>query len=246
MRPFAAGVVVALMLAPSVAFGAPTSKYASARPPVPFRVTSATEVPGDTLQSGSYSIQVVDHLKDRTVLQIKGRGAAPLLILAVAATQMPSEAGPVLWSKGQNSHAAMRGFNLPDGTSVEFVYPKADAVSIAKANRAEVAAIDPMSEGRPAKNLGRTDLQMVSLWMLTPTKVGPNDEPGLDAKKYEVPPSAGASSVQEARNTPVPRPRHVIATLPHTASHLPIIWLIGMVSFCGAVALRIQRLHAAA
>ena len=70
------------------------------------------------------------------------------------------------------------GWLFPGEAAVlEFVYPKGDAVAIAKSNNAKVPAIDPVSEGRPEelKGLSKTDLELVTLWLLSSTQVGPGD-----------------------------------------------------------------------
>ena len=91
------------------------------------------------------------------------------------------------WLGKNKGRHALRGFVFANGTSVEFVYPKADAVALANANSATVVAIDPASEGRPElAKLTNSDMEMVNLWMLTPVRVGPgNGQKGIEAKRYQ-------------------------------------------------------------
>jgi hypothetical protein len=56
----------------------------------------------------------------------------------------------VLWNNAAGGKQYLRGWYFAGAPSVlEFVYPKAEAVAIAKSNQATVPAIDPASEGRP-------------------------------------------------------------------------------------------------
>ncbi len=91
---------------------------------------------------------------------------------------------------------------------MEFVYPKKDAVALAKDNNVRVMAVDPASEGRPKlPQLTQTDMNEVTLWMLTPTPVQPGETgPGIQAARYQVPAQASAPVNQQAEATVPPPP----------------------------------------
>jgi len=190
-------------------------------------------LPGLTLQPGSYSIQVVDHLSERYVVRVEGpgrRNAYSFLALENRDIPKPAKTGEVLWSNPAAGKQYIRGWLFPGTSSVlEFVYPKAEAVAIAKSNQAKVPAIDPASEGRPLeiKGLSKSDLQLVTLWLLSPTRVGPGDTSGgIQAERYP--------EVAVAR-------KPVITRLPQTASNLPWIGLMGALSLLTALAIRVFR-----
>ena len=67
---------------------------AVAEPAVPsgpeqFQVTEKTEIPNTTLPPGSYSIRIVDHLRDRVILQVSSKGShVETTFLAVPASTM--------------------------------------------------------------------------------------------------------------------------------------------------------------
>lgn len=261
--------------APLAASYADNASFAAPGTTVKFQVDEKTQVPGKTLKGGSYSITVVDHLSDRMILKITGdNGKEQALFLAVPSNgRIPKQvsAGPIAVKLGAKA-PALRGFAFPNGAVAEFVYPKAEAVTIAKNNSTSVPAIDPASEGRPkASSLSGEDLQMVTLWMLTPTIVG-SGQPGIAAARLQqvaevsVPPppvaptppamrqpsttvatAAPMAPVQVAEAAPVaPKPRkvaHPIATLPHTASNLPLWMLTGVLSLFSALLLTIRRRH---
>ncbi len=222
-----------------------------------FTVSEQTKVPGLTLKPGTYSIRVVDHLSDRLIVRVDGaQGNAHSTFLGIQNGNIskPSSSGPVVWSKSPKGGTILRGFEFPGGGSVvEFVYPKAEAVSIATVNDSKVPAIDPASEGKVAdKSLSKDDLEVVTLWLLSSTTVGPNDsKPGIAAEKYVAPPSNQVASAgtapaignsSEAAPAPVRKAKPVIAKLPHTASTMPLIWMLGAFSLLGAALLRTFRL----
>ena len=171
-----------------------------------FTVTDKTEVPGKTLKAGTYTIRVVDHLSDRMIVEVDGPGGTQATtFLALPSSKLQAGgSGPITLRAGKGKNA-LRGFSFPNGTVAEFVYPKAEAVTLAKSNSTTIPAVDPESEGRSASpNLSRGDMQMVTLWMLSPTSVGPDNTPGIAAAKYQTPASApnsapGASTQTAAR-----------------------------------------------
>lgn len=252
-----------------------------------FSVSSPTEVPGKVLKPGSYTIRVVDHLSDRIVLRIENPdGKAATTFLGLPASALGSGGtGPVEWSGSPKGSKALRGFSFAGGSAVEFVYPKDEAVAIAKANSSKVAAIDPASDNLPAHtDLSRDDMQMVTLWSLSATRVGPHDTPAIQAEHYKPSPTtyaqsspepapgasaASTGSVGASSNTtvarsarPVPRPAArpspapqqvatlhrpaVVSSLPHTASSLPLVVLLTLLSFVAAFGLYVRRTFSAA
>ena len=185
--------------------------------PEQFQVSQKTEVPNATLQPGSYTIRVLDHLRDRVILQVSGRGnhVQSTFLAIPASTMANSPVGPIAYSSGPKGQGALKGFSFPGGLAVEFVYPKDNAVAIAQANDTRVMAIDPASEGRvPAPNLSQNDMQMITLWMLEPARVGPNEAKptGISATKYQAPaPAAATEPVQTAQANSSPAPESTSA-----------------------------------
>jgi LPXTG-motif cell wall-anchored protein len=199
-----------------------------------FTVSEPTEVPGLTLRPGSYSIHVVDHLSERYVVRVDGpRGRIHSTFLALENPEIskPAVPGRLVWQNAPDGKEYLRGWLFPGVPAVlEFVYPKADAVTIAKSNRAKVPAIDPASEGRPVtiKGLSKSDLELVTLWLLSSTHVGPGDSSeGIQAERYR--------EIASAPQKPV------ISRLPQTGSNLPWIALLGALSILCALAVRIRR-----
>ena len=199
-----------------------------------FTATEPANIPGLTLKPGTYSIHVVDHLSERYVVRVDGaqRGVHySFLALENPDIPKPAKPGLVNWDNAAGGKQYLRGWLFPGASSVlEFVYPKAEAVAIAKSNQAKVPAIDPASEGRPVqiKGLSKSDLELVTLWLLSSTHVGPGDSAaGIQAERYR--------QVASAERKPV------VSRLPQTGSNLPSIAFVGAFSLLFAMALRIFR-----
>jgi hypothetical protein len=242
--------------------------------PANFNLASKTQVPGQVLKPGAYTIHVVDHIEDRIVVEVDGaNGKEHDLFLAVPTTT--GLVGPVAWQKGSDGTQALKGFNFANGLAVEFVYPKAAAVALAKANGTPVIAVDPESEAKPkVAKMSADDRRMVTLWLLSITKTGPNEKTSaVLAKRYQAPdhqqgieaknssrravgetagrgsalPANETASVGEPAMPPVrevaPRPKRkpVIAELPHTASDVPLIGLLGFGALFAACTLMLRR-----
>lgn len=181
--------------------------------PATFEVSESTKVPGLTLRPGTYSIRVVDHLSDRLIVRVDDQaGSTHSTFIGIRNSSIPQPSGPgaVTWSGKAEGTAAMRGFEFPGGGPVvEFVYPKNDAVAIAKVNSSKVPAIDPASEGKVKDaSLSKEDLEVVTLWMLSSTEVGPDNakKAAIAAEKYQASATPPPAPAPAAAPTPAPQP----------------------------------------
>lgn len=191
-------------------------------------VSQPTAIPGSVLEPGTYTLHIVDHLSDRYILGVEGPGKHASF-LGIPNPALKAATGKVSWAKSPDDKQYLKGWNFAGSPgALEFVYPKDDAVALAKANQVRVAAIDPASEGRVSNNgLSKEDMQMVTLWLLSPTHVGPGDAGGIKAERY----------AQVAKLTQKP----VVASLPHTAGILPLSCLIGLVALAMASGFTLRR-----
>ena len=231
----------------------------------------ATQIPGETLKPGTYSVRVLDHLTDRMIVRVDdSTGKTHTVFLAVPGPALSSgdPSGPINWRTKLNGVAALRGFKFPSGYTVEFVYPKAEAAVLAKANEGKVLAVDPDSEGRPTlPRMSSEDLQMVHLWMLSLTTASPDGKtPAILAQAYQPPVQSqpvqvASNSLPEPLTAPVPRhevksqtamPELVTATpkkhalitsLPHTASSIPSVVLAALVALFAAILIRMRLVY---
>ena len=218
----------------SVVFLSSNCALASTVPGSNITISAPAEVPGMTLQPGTYSIRVVGKLTDRVILKVDdGRNNKSVDFIGIPNPAIKASPGIVSWSQPVDGTTYFRGWVPPGGSSmIEFVYPKAEAVAIANSNPAKVPAVDPESEGKVSDNtLSQEDMQLLTLWLLSLEQVGPgaagdaaSAKPSIKAERY-----MQVASVQ----------RPVIKALPHTASLIPLVWLLGFCSLLAAALLRL-------
>ena len=252
MRLSAFFAVPALVLASTSLIGAQTTSSSAS-----LQLSQKTEAPGVALTPGSYTVRIADRLNDRMIVQVarSGGGNVSTLLAYPNPALANGGNGPVLFASGLNGKPTLRGFSFSGGPAIEFVYPKKDAVTLAKANDVKVMAVDPASEGRPKlPQLTASDMNEVTLWMLTPTAVQPGAAPGIQAARYQPPPSSAGSVSGTTETAAAPQPyrdaspatpaqppvqvariarphiRPAVKQLPHTASNLPLIALTGLLS----------------
>jgi hypothetical protein len=234
-----------------------------------FSIASKTDVPGKTLNPGHYAIVIVDQFSDRMVVRVQNETSKDhVIFLGVPQPAIGQTAaqGPVEWKSGPTSEPALRGFAFSPHAGVEFVYPKGEAVQIATRNSAKVVAVDPDSESLPpVKNMSKDDMQMVSLWTLSLTSIGPKDKtPAIAAQRYQAEPvnttpapvvaqlapvapsqpqevaSLEQPKLPQSNTTPAQaRRRPVIAKLPHTGSPVTSIAFFGILCLMAAGFLRL-------
>ena len=239
----------------------------------PLILDQKTVLPTRTLDPGTYSIRVVDQFTDRFILQVDDANETPLAtFIGLYSPDFDSSAasrqrGPLFWNNAPKGSKAIRAYGFRNGNTLEFVYPKEQAVALAQLNTNSVPAIDPASENRkPDPKLSPEDREVVTLWLLKATRVGPkNETPAIEAKRYVAPPTRPeAAPIQTAAATPPPQPRpkqarpaavqiakadpseapriHVrVKSLPQTASELPLLLLLSLVFLISAAGLRLTR-----
>jgi hypothetical protein len=228
-------VLVSALVFSQISFAAPLEKKLPAPASSSLHVDEKTQLPNGLLFAGDYTISIIDHLSDRVIVEVSGADGSDQKFLGVPMRNIAasSKPGPVL-IKGQHGSSALRGFVFPKENVIEFVYPKEAAIALAKSNGVMILAVDPASDGLTLKDAGLSDQdkKIVTLWMLTPTSVGP----GIEAARYH---SDAAQPIQlaEARKPAVTR-------LPKTASALPLFLLLALAFFGTAVGITYRRIRA--
>lgn len=227
-------------------------------------------IPGKTLPAGTYTFRLADSPSDRHIVQIFDREQAQLLatILAVPAERNRPEGEPVVTFRETpaNMPPALRYWYYAGETGGnEFVYPKSQALTIARASGEGVMAVD-------------TDSTDVAEWKGNPERVTANAEPQTGATASTATTASTAATTEPAATQPattpaepaqpaqpatVPAPmtsapeqpapmasrdqavgtsgRAEPSELPRTAGELPTVGLIALFAFAGAFALRAAR-----
>jgi hypothetical protein len=199
-------------------------------------------VPGTTLPAGTYTFRLADSPADRHIVQIFDKEQSKLFatLLAVAAERDQVEGEPLVTFREtpSNRPPALRyWYYAGDKSGNEFVYPKSQAMTIARASGEEVMAIDTdsadieeMKKGTPARVSANAEPQSSTA---TPP---PTTEPATPApapQPMTTPPPMASAPEQPAPTT--------ASELPRTASELPAVALIAVFALAGAFALRAAR-----
>jgi hypothetical protein len=190
------------------------------------------EVPGvgaQILPAGTYVFKVMD-LADRHVVQIFNEAEDHVFttILAIPNYRLKATSKTVLTFKerGEGQPEAIRAWFYPGRSwGEEFVYPKARALELAKIVNEPVLAT-PVELPAPVEALKVAPIVAVK----------PTGEEVAVADVVEAPP------VEVAENAPAPA--EPAAALPQTASHLPFVGLVGLLSLvaCGGLLFLSKRI----
>lgn len=147
-----------------------------------------TEIPGATLNSGEYTFEVEDRLQDRAIIRITDlKKKSHELVLAVPNEKLegaqPNQV--LLLQSSDGKKQALQGWKCASCTlTLEVVYPKKDAVKLTGEMGKPVLAVDPTYDKLP-KNLSADDMKVVTLWLLKPKEVTPDQKgKGLEAAKW--------------------------------------------------------------
>jgi hypothetical protein len=222
-----------------------------------------TEVPGIVLQPGTYVIKLVDSQSNRHIAEIMNEKMDHLyaLTFTAAAERVERTGKPVLtFYEGRNGQpqAIKRWFWPGDVTGIEFLYPKDQAARIASVTNERVAEGGLPSVAESGQSLTPDNAKGLTLQSKEESK--PAATP-FTANAAE-PAAAAPAPVVIAQNTPPPSQNPPAAdatqsnspavssdtnssdkTLPQTASYLPLIGVIGLVSLALAILVTSMRRH---
>ena len=189
--------------------------------------SAPVEVPGvgaQTLPAGTYVFKIMDSASDRHIVQIFNEAGDHVYttILAIPNYRLKATDKTVMTfgERAEGQPEAIRAWFYPGHQwGEEFVYPKSRAIELAKVVKAPVLAM-------PLEN----EPTVEALKEIPVVAVQPTGEEVPVTEVVEAPP---AEPVQEA------------ATLPATASRLPLLGLIGLLSLSAGVALSLVPKRAA-
>jgi len=212
-------------------------------------VNETIQLPTVVLQAGTYTFKLLDSLSDRHIVQVFDKDGMHLIttILAIPnyRLQPTGKSDFSFWEVPAGQPPAMRAWFYPgDNFGQEFAYPKNMSTQIAASTKMLVptttattvdeyksAPISATNESGASANLDSAAYTRAE----TPAVVvAPAPEPA------PVPVETPVAVV-----TPAPEPvqAETPAELPHTASSLPLIGLLGLVSMAGFLALRANRVR---
>jgi hypothetical protein len=204
-----------------------------------FTFSSPVEIPGQVLKTGSYVFKLADSQSDRDIVQVYSQDERHLYgtFLTVPDQRLHPTGKPIIAFEetpaGQPE--AVRAWFYPgEDYGHQFVYPKEKAAALAKANNTPVPSM-------PTELVANTTKRAATV--KEPHVVAMSKAP-LKAQK----PTEEEVEVVEVFGAPVEAPTveaELLEVLPETGSLLPLVGLLGLLSFGAALSLRSVTANAA-
>lgn len=199
-------------------------------------VTEPLDVGGTILQPGDYMIRVLPSDKDRNKVQITSpdRKTVYVTALTIPHALEPNEQGTnstfVFYPAGEGMPRALRTWFAADTTvsqgGHDIVYQEARAKQLARLANSRVVSY-------PAET-AVADLDNTELQVVTP-------EAKVETYTYVAPPTPVTTPAPMISSEQVPVAETKSPEMPSTASRVPLIALLGLVSLAGAAAFRMAR-----
>ncbi|HXP79811.1 MAG TPA: hypothetical protein VN976_07890, partial [Verrucomicrobiae bacterium] len=208
------GIVIVSLLMVTFAAGARADTAFSKRTVVTF--TQPVEIPGQVLPSGTYTIEVYESFGNRNIVRIYNADRSKLIatVLAIPNQRLTPTSDNVMKfsERPGNAPDALKAWFYPGNNfGQEFVYPKARAIELARVTHETIPAV----ETEPA-----TVAEFKSEPIVAETP-----------EQKEIP-------IAEAIPAPAPESVESAPVLPKTASEVPLIALLGVLSVSFAFILK--------
>jgi hypothetical protein len=203
--------------------------------------SNPVEIPGvhlkgwGVLPAGTYVFKLLDSQSDRHIVQIfnKDQTTVYATILAIPNFRLKATDKTVMTFRetAPGEPESLRAWFYPGmNWGEEFVYPKAKAIELAKASDVPVlfTAVDMPLEF--TEGILSVDAPVVANLKKAPIMaVQPTGEE-VQVAEVVTPPPAKVTAAE-------PAPVEPEAALPHTASPMPLIGLVGLIALAGALAM---------
>lgn len=201
------------------------------------------EVPGQVLPAGTYWFKLLDTPSDRNIVQIynQNQDKQLALLMAIPDYRLKPTGKTVITFEERNSNSpqAIKAWFYPGSSyGEEFVYPKTRAVALAKAVNQPVPYMPAnLEQNTKAQVKSANEAPAVALKNAPVKAVQPSGAEVETAEVAQTPPQFLAqnntppATAQSASTAP--------ATLPKTASELPLVGLLGLLMASAGLVLRL-------
>lgn len=210
--------------------------------------SAPVEVPGASLPAGKYLFKMADTLGSSHAVQIFSADGKKIYTTFLAVpnqtNETPDKTVLLFAERPAGAPQAVKVWYYPgNSTGEEFVYPRKQAMRIAKANHTSVLSSPDGSAPKDAKvarvdETGRVAGEDANQAATAANQVARAQEPpaaSVDAPRSPVVGTAGQAAA----------PRRRATTLPRTASNLPLFALLGGLSLLAGFGVRRIRLSPA-
>jgi hypothetical protein len=235
----------------------PLARAADPLKQTPFVTNEPMEVPGMMLAPGRYVFRLVEPSPERNVLQVfevvqlwsgdESRVLSTLLTMPNYDLPTTDKTVFAFFERGPKQAKALRLW-FPPGRNYgqEFVYPKAQAIELAKAVGRGVLSMPPELPGDIGLLAGGVQRGAAPAPARVPV-AAPAMQPLPQRVPPPEPPKASNSMMQSrsrASSQPMPRePQKIAAALPKTASYLPVSAVLGILGMAAGVLLRLLAMR---
>jgi len=229
-----------------------------------FTFNAPVEIPGQVLSPGTYVFKLADSQADRNIVQVYNKDETHLYgtFLAIPDYHLRPAGRPIITfaERAAGAPEAVKAWFYPgDNYGHEFVYPKTKALELAKANNQPVASMPNEMAANTKMPATTMHEPHVMAMKQAPLKAEQSNQQEVEISEAFPPAQSTNQSAQSAtqrhttesaanrrstanhetanQQTAANRP----ATLPKTASPLPLVALIGLVSLSAAGGVRFVR-----
>lgn len=242
-------VLTALLLIVSLA---PTAQADEWNKKTILTVTEPIQLPNQVLQPGTYVLKLLDSPSNRHIVQVFDKDEQHLITTVLAIPnyrlQPRGKSEFQFWEVPAGQPKAMRAWFYPgDNFGQEFAYPKETSAQIAALTHTAV----PTTSAKTAEEMANANVSAVdesgntkelNKEVYTRSDVAATPEPAPKPEAAPPPPppppqpeprpapEQAAPPVPEPMPAPTPAPATTPAELPHTASNMPLIGLMGLLS----------------
>ena len=193
--------------------------------------SDAVEIPGQVLPAGTYVFKVLNSQSTRHIVQIsnqqENRVLATFLAIPSHRSRASNETIVRFEERAAGSPQAVKAWFYPGKNyGHEFVYPKKEAIELARANNTAVPAMSAelaVDTAKPAVALNGPEIAELDA---APLKA---EEPNGDEVEL-----AAASPDLDPGTPGLPE------ELPHTASPIPLVGMVGLLSLGASAILRFR------
>jgi LPXTG-motif cell wall-anchored protein len=202
-----------------------------------FTFSAPVQLPGVTLPAGKYQFQLANSPANRHIVQVFTADGSKMIatILAIAAQRMdvPNDPEVRFFETPADMPPAIQTWWFPGTkTGHEFIYPKQVAAVLAKTNKGVLTAEGELKSGELARVSASGETKVTANEPVAEVS-GRSLRGEISARTMAPPEPTPAQAAAMARE-----PRQ---SLPHTASGLPLVALVGLVSLASGVALVSRR-----
>lgn len=199
-----------------------------------FTFHGPVEIPGQVLPAGTYVFKLANSGSNRNIVQVFNKEESRVFatILAIPDYRLRASEKTIITfdERAGDAPDAIKAWFYPGRThGHEFVYPKNEALALAKANHTPVPSMPVELTPETLKSPAPLNGPVVTALNAAPLKA---EEPGGNEVELA---AAFAVADPQAATTPSPLPER----LPETATELPLLGLAGLLSLGTALTLRL-------